>query len=71
MFCIYFGEVPKNYSDALKLDSSKFSEFFSKMLKEGIFLPPSQYETCFMSVAHSDEDIEKTVEVARACLRKL
>ncbi len=71
MFCIYFGETPENYSQALKLDASKFLQFFSEMLKDGVFLPPSQYETCFVSVAHGDEDIERTVEVARACLRKL
>ncbi len=71
MFGIYFGKEPKNYSDALKLDSKKFLDFFSLLLKEGVFLPPSQYETCFLSVAHSEEDIEKTVEVMKACLRKL
>ncbi len=71
MFGIYFGKEPKNYADALKLDSAKFFKFFSEMLKEGVFLPPSQYETCFVSVAHSEEDIEKTVEAVKVCLRKL
>ena len=71
MFCIYFGKKPENYADALKLNASKFLEFFSRMLKQGVFLPPSQYETCFVSVAHTEEDVEKTVEVAKACLRKL
>ena len=71
MFCIYFGEKPGNYSEALKLDAAKFLEFFAEMLRNGIFLPPSQYETCFVSVAHGEEEVEKTVEVANACLRKL
>ncbi len=71
MFCIYFGEKPKDYADALKLDKNKFMEFFWKLLKNGVFLPPSQYETCFLSTAHSDEDVEKTAEAINRCLREL
>jgi len=71
MFCIYFGEKPKDYADALKLDKAKYMEFFWKMLEKGIFLPPSQYETCFMSYAHSMEDVEKTIEAFGLCLREL
>ncbi|WP_457549628.1 glutamate-1-semialdehyde 2,1-aminomutase [Archaeoglobus sp.] len=71
MFCIYFGEKPKNYADALKLDKAKYMEFFWKMLEKGIFLPPSQYETCFVSYAHSMEDVEKAIEAFGLCLREL
>ncbi len=71
MFCIYFGKKPKDYADALKLDKAKYMEFFWKMLEKGVFLPPSQYETCFMSYAHSMEDIEKTIEAFGLCLREL
>ena len=69
MFCIYFGEKPRDYSDALKLDKVKYMEFFWKMLERGVFLPPSQFETCFMSYAHSVDDIEETIEVFGTCLR--
>ncbi len=62
MFCIYFGEKPKNYTDALKLDKNRYMDFFWKMLRNGVFLPPSQFEICFMSYAHSEEDITKTIE---------
>lgn len=62
MFCIYFGVQPTNYSEALLLDKDKYMRFFWKMLENGIFFPPSQYETCFMSFAHSEEDVQKTVE---------
>ncbi len=68
MFCIYFGKTPANYSDALKLDAKAYMEFFWRMLKHGVFLPPSQYETCFVSFAHSDEDIEKTIEAVSSAL---
>ena len=71
MFCIYFGEKPKNYADALKLDKNKYMEFFWKMLENGVFLPPSQFETCFVSYAHSMEDVEKTIEAFGLCLREL
>ncbi len=71
MFCVYFGEKPKNYADALKLDKNKYMEFFWKMLENGVFLPPSQFETCFVSYAHSMEDVEKTIEAFGLCLRRL
>lgn len=67
MFCIYFGQTPRNYVEALQLSKERFMEFFWKMLENGVFLPPSQYETCFVSFAHSDEDVERTIEaVSRA-----
>lgn len=65
MFCIYFGKKPKNYNDALNLDKDKFIEFFWAMLNNGVFLPPSQYETCFVSYAHEKEDVEKTLEALK------
>ncbi|MEM0202634.1 MAG: glutamate-1-semialdehyde 2,1-aminomutase [Archaeoglobaceae archaeon] len=60
MFCIYFGEVPRNYSEALKLNKEAFMRFFWKLLEKGVYFPPSQFEVCFMSYAHSKEDVEKT-----------
>ncbi|MEM0353001.1 MAG: aminotransferase class III-fold pyridoxal phosphate-dependent enzyme, partial [Archaeoglobaceae archaeon] len=60
MFCIYFGEIPRDYSEAVKLNKEAFMRFFWKLLERGIYLPPSQFEVCFMSYAHSKEDVEKT-----------
>ncbi len=71
MFCLYFGDEPEDYASALKLDSQQFLNFYWKMLENGIFFPPSQYETCFMSTAHSNEDIERTAEVMAECLKEL
>ncbi len=62
MFKVFFGDMPYNYQDALKCDKEKFNTFFKKMLSDGIFLPPSQYETNFLSLAHSQDDIDKTIE---------
>ena len=71
MFCVYFGDVPKNYTDALKLDKEKYMKFFWKMLERGVFLPPSQFETSFVSYAHTREDVEKTIEAFELCLKGL
>jgi len=69
MFCLYFGEEPKNYVDALNLEKDRFIKLYWMLLKKGVFFPPSQYETCFVSYAHSDEDIERTVEAVSECLK--
>jgi glutamate-1-semialdehyde 2,1-aminomutase len=62
MFKVFFGDLPHNYNEALKCDTDKFNIFFKKMLNDGIFLPPSQFETNFLSLAHSKEDIDKTID---------
>ncbi|MCX9024894.1 MAG: glutamate-1-semialdehyde 2,1-aminomutase [Candidatus Methanoperedens sp.] len=69
MFKVFFGDMPYNYQDALKCDKEKFNVFFKKMLADGIFLPPSQYETNFLSLAHSQDDIDKTREAYRRNLK--
>ena len=69
MFKVFFGDMPHNYQDALKCDKEKFNEFFRRMLSDGIFLPPSQYETNFLSLAHSQDDIDRTVEAYQRNLK--
>ncbi len=53
-----------NYESALFSDVNLYAHFFHGMLAEGIYLPPSQFEAAFVSLAHSEEDIKATVEVA-------
>lgn len=63
MFQIYFTEREVwNYADAKTADTVKFSRYFHQLLKEGVFIPPSQFECCFLSTAHSSEDINTTLE---------
>ena len=62
MFKMFFGDIPANYQEALKCNKEGYFEFFHRMLKSGVFLPPSQYETNFLSTAHTDDDIAATVE---------
>ncbi|MDR3063600.1 MAG: glutamate-1-semialdehyde 2,1-aminomutase, partial [Methanobrevibacter sp.] len=62
MFQIYFNDKPVlNYDLAKKSDTDNFSYYFNHLLKNGIFIPPSQFECCFISNTHSQEDLEKTV----------
>lgn len=72
MFQLFFTEQPVcDYASAKKADNSKYMEFHKKLLEQGIFLPPSQYETCFLSAAHTSDDIDKTVKGFETALRRL
>ncbi len=69
---IYFTPVDvKNYQDALTSNTEAYAAFFRKMLEEGIYLAPSQFEVAFMSTAHTDQDIEKTVRAAEVAFREV
>ena len=62
MFCGYFTSEPVwNLADAMKADRERFKKFFHGMLDAGVYLAPSQFEAGFLSTAHSETDIEKTV----------
>ena len=63
LFQIFFASSPVNtISNVLKSDQKLFEKLFWDLLKQNIFIPPSQYETCFISYSHTEEDIEKTIE---------
>lgn len=62
MLTLFFGEGPfKNYDDVSKCDTDMYAKYFKEMLERGIMLPPAQFECMFLSTAHSDEDLEKTI----------
>ena len=72
MFCTYFqAEEVFNFSDVKPETPEIFSRFFRSMLDSGINLAPSQYESGFMSAAHSTEDLDKTIEAAGKAFRSL
>jgi glutamate-1-semialdehyde 2,1-aminomutase len=72
MFCAYFtGDPVHNLADAMKSDRDRFKKYFHGMLNEGIYLAPSQFEAGFISTAHSEADIEKTVKAAARVMRTL
>ncbi|MBP2145068.1 glutamate-1-semialdehyde 2,1-aminomutase [Methanofollis sp. W23] len=61
-------EPPQNYTEAKESDTTRFRTFWEKMLAHGVFLPPSQFETEFISAAHTDEIIEHIADRYRTCL---
>jgi glutamate-1-semialdehyde 2,1-aminomutase len=72
MFGFFFTQGPvHNYEDAKKSDLSKFGAFHRGMLEHGVYLAPSQFEAGFTSLAHTDVEIDKTLEAARAVLNQL
>jgi glutamate-1-semialdehyde 2,1-aminomutase len=65
LLSIFFGiDSVSNYEEALNADKSKFNAFFAKMLDQGIYPAPSAFEAWFLSVAHTDSDIDYTLECA-------
>jgi len=72
MFQIFFTSNPVfDYASAKKADTQKFAVHFKQLLKKGVFIPPSQFETCFLSTAHSEEDLESTIEAFDSALHKV
>jgi glutamate-1-semialdehyde 2,1-aminomutase len=65
----FVASTVRNYTGAKRSDTARFAAFFREMLGHGILVPPSQFEALFVSAAHSDNDIDRTIDVARASLR--
>ncbi|HLW80950.1 MAG TPA: glutamate-1-semialdehyde 2,1-aminomutase [Candidatus Acidoferrales bacterium] len=66
---LFFASEPVgNYADAKKSDTQRFATFFRAMLERGILLPPSQFEALFISAAHSDADLQRTLDAAKESL---
>jgi len=65
MITLFFCEGPiRNWDDAAKADTKRFAAWHAGLLKRGFYWPPSQFEAAFISVAHSDEDIDATIKAA-------
>ena len=63
MYCLFFNETPvRNYEDALSSNAELFKKLFQHCLQNGVYLPPSAYETCFISTAHQEDDISMTLD---------
>jgi glutamate-1-semialdehyde 2,1-aminomutase len=69
MFCLFFSESPVgNFEQALNSDAVAFKKVFQACLTNGVYLPPSAYETCFISSAHGEDEISQTLEQIRFAL---
>jgi glutamate-1-semialdehyde 2,1-aminomutase len=72
MFTLFFTEGPvKDYRTAKMSDTKRFAQFFIEMMNQGIYLPPSQYEAWFISLAHTQKDLDKTIEACANALKKI
>ncbi len=72
MLCTYFTATKVlNYEAAKTSDCERFTKFFAGMLKRGIYLAPSQFEAGFVSAAHSQEDLDRTLESVKSCLSEI
>jgi glutamate-1-semialdehyde 2,1-aminomutase len=72
MFTLFFtGDDVFDYSSAKKADAGKYAKYFQGMLQAGVWLPPSQFEACFVSLAHTARDIEGTLKAAASALEFL
>lgn len=72
MYQVYFtNEDVVDYTTALKADKDRFLAYQRELLRRGVFLPPSQYECNFLSTAHTNEDLDFTLEAMEEALRKL
>lgn len=72
MFGFFFTDGPVyNFEDAKKSDTAKFARFYQGMLEEGVYFAPSQFEAGFTSLAHTSEDIQRTIAAAEKVLREI
>jgi glutamate-1-semialdehyde 2,1-aminomutase len=72
MFTTFFtGEEVFDWTTAAKSDRAVYGRFFHAMLREGVYLAPSQFEAGFLGLAHTDEHVERTVNAARAAFASL
>ena len=66
MLTVFFTGGPvTDYATARRSDTARFAAFFRSMLEQGVYLPPSQFEAWFLSAAHGEEELRRTLEAAR------
>mgnify|MGYP000684015563 FL=1 len=72
MSCCYFANAPvHNMAEAMQRDRDRFGKYFHGMLEEGVYIAPSQFEAGFVSAAHDEAAIEKTVAAASKVMKSL
>ena len=72
MFTLFFTDkAVTDFASAKTSDAQTFARYFNLMLEGGVYLPPSQFEACFVSAAHGEEDFEQTIRAHRAALKAL
>ena len=72
MWTAFFADAPVfDYASAKRADTERFGKFFHALLKQGVYLPPSQFEAAFVSLAHGDREVDLTLSAVRRAFREL
>jgi len=72
MFTLFFTAGPvRDYRTAKTSDTKRFAQFFIEMMEQGIYLPPSQFEAWFISLAHTQKDLDQTIEACDTAFKKV
>jgi glutamate-1-semialdehyde 2,1-aminomutase len=72
MLGLFFTDAPvRSWDDASRADTERFARFHRELRERGVYLPPSQFETWFLSTAHGEEEIDATIAAAREAFRSL
>ena len=72
MLTVFFAEGPiRDYQKAKTSDTKRFAQFFIEMMNQGIYLPPSQFEALFISLAHTQKDLDRTLEACEEAFKKI
>jgi glutamate-1-semialdehyde 2,1-aminomutase len=67
MLTPFFSDRPvKNFDDARACESDRYGALFRHLLDQGVYVAPSQFEALFVSTAHDDEELERTIEAAKS-----
>jgi glutamate-1-semialdehyde 2,1-aminomutase len=71
MFTVFFTDGPvRNFAEAKRSDINMYAKFFHGLLSRGVHFPPSQFEACFISRAHTDKDLEEALEACEFAFKK-
>ena len=72
MFTLFFTDAPvTDYASAKRADGDRYARYFRAMLERGVYLPPSPFEACFLSLAHMEAEVEETLAAAKESLAEL
>jgi len=72
MFTLFFTQKHvTDYESAKSANTERFGRYFRAMLEEGVYLPPSQFESVFVSIAHTEREVDKTLEASERALQRL
>lgn len=72
MFCLFFRDQPvRNFEQAIACEHPRFNSLFRSLLEAGIYLPPSSYETCFLSSCHGEDEAHRTLDAVRSAFSDL